>query len=516
MSRTKTNILKFSKPKRELVFNKTNIKKLQDENLQARTRIYDKNHQGFIIQATKSTLMFRSYGKPKGSKIPVDITIGEVGTIALDKAINIHLENYSMLKQGLNPNEVAKEKALQEMPMDSIMNMVSDYLKTMKMRGKHSPKNSITQEGILRNHIAPFVGKKSFEDISDNEWKKFVLGNKSEAIAKNCMKLLSATFNTLSRKEQKDIENPMTVVRRKKLINEDNTKKNIVLNTNPDTNNLGAYWNALMVYLEGFIPDEVIIPPSTKSREVVDAMLFCLLTGVRHEATLGLKWEDVNWKERTITLYEKGRMGKKNITSRPITDYLFVMLKGKEKKKGKIFNTTQATMDKAGKRIGLLLSYLETDPTPKFITKLIKDKQLINQKDYRLLVKRTTWDKELNVELNKLGTKPHGLRRANINIASILGISDSVQSAMLDHSSRDIDSQHYRTIDSNVLLDSFTRVGRYIDNRIAEYIGARETDDKLESPIFKYLGESVKVNKDNYYQTAKQIFPKEIEYKIGD
>jgi hypothetical protein len=52
--------------------------------------------------------------------------------------------------------------------------------------------------------------------------------------------------------------------------------------------------------------------------------------------------------------------------------------------------------------------------------------------------------------------------------------------------------------------------------KLAEYIGARETDDKLESPIFEYLGKSVKVNKDNYYQTAKQVFPKEIEYKIGD
>ena len=71
------------------------------------------------------------------------------------------------------------------------------------------------------------------------------------------------------------------------------------------------------------------------------------------------------------------------------------------------------------------------------------------------------------------------------------------------------------------MKDSFQTCGRYIDNRIAEYVGTthegkEQGKSKLQSPIFKMLGKQVSINQDDYYQSGKQIFPEEKEFKIGD
>ena len=56
----------------------------------------------------------------------------------------------------------------------------------------------------------------------------------------------------------------------------------------------------------------------------------------------------------------------------------------------------------------------------------------------------------------------------------------------------------------------------HIDYRLAKYVGTNETAEQLESPIFGFLGEKIMINKDSFYQTAKQMFPEEKEFKIGD
>ena len=111
------------------------------------------------------------------------------------------------------------------------------------------------------------------------------------SVAKNALKLISASYNSMSRKEQAENENPKKIVARKiGGIPSDNTRIDRSLDTDVDNNNLGEWLSALDVYFNGWAPDdEYIIPPSTKDRTLPDLMLFIVLTGVRLEACLGLR-----------------------------------------------------------------------------------------------------------------------------------------------------------------------------------------------------------------------------------
>ena len=98
----------------------------------------------------------------------------------------------------------------------------------------------------------------------------------------------------------------------------------------------------------------------------------------------------------------------------------------------------------------------------------------------------------------------------------MLKVSDSLLDTILDHSAKDTKARNYLTYEKRTLKDQYQQLQRYIDNRIAEYVGTNETAEQLESPIFGFLGEKVMINKDSFYQTAKQMFPEEKEFKIGD
>ena len=67
---------------------------------------------------------------------------------------------------------------------------------------------------------------------------------------------------------------------------------------------------------------------------------------------------------------------------------------------------------------------------PKVLTKIIKNKTSTSIDDYSRLVKETRGSgkqSQLVEHINSMGVKPHGLRRALGNVASIVGIAASVQ-----------------------------------------------------------------------------------------
>ena len=338
------------------------------------------------------------------------------------------------------------------------------------------------------------------------------------------MKLISTTYNSLSKKEQRDTENPMTIARRRSLIAEDDSNKDVVMDVTPDNSELGLWFKALELYRYGWSPDDdYVIPPTSENDIHWKCLLFILLTGVRHDSALSLTWDNVDYQNHTMTFEEKGKRGKKNIVTFPMTDYHLVLLKSLKKEGKTVFNITQSHIEKACIRIGMLMCYWRDD-RPKVLTKIIKNKTSTSTDDYSRLVKETRGSgkqSQLVEHINSMGVKPHGLRRALGNIASILGIADSVQLAMLSHAEKGVHDKHYRTIQQQTMKDSFQSCGRYIDNRIAEYVGTTHEGKeqgklKLQSPIFKMLGEQVTINQDSFYQSGKQIFPEEKEFKIGD
>ena len=527
MSSIKNNILQFPKvkPRRvEVTFTQAKIKKLlANKDLKVGTSIYDKKRKGLLIYVGKLGLKYRSNGRIKGGGV-CNVTIGDVATTPIKQAFQAHADNYMMFQKGQNPNEERRKRQEAEAPMDSIVSMIEALMKRQQRMERVSPTTTKLRNGLLNNHLKPFLGNKTFEDITPRQWESFILNIPSKAVSKNCMKLISTTYNALSKKEQRDTENPMTIARRRSLIAEDDSKRDIVMDVTPDNSELGLWFKALELYRYGWSPDdEYVIPPTSENDIHWKCLLFILLTGVRHDTTLSLTWDNVDYKNHTMTFDEKGRMGKKNIVTFPMTDYHHVLLNSIEKEGKRVFNLTQSNIEKACIRIGMLMCYWRED-RPKVLTKIIKNKTSTSIDDWPRLLKETREsgkESELVKHINSLGVKPHGLRRAIGNVASILGIADSVQQAMLSHADKGVHDKHYRTIQQQTMKDSFQTCGRYIDNRIAEYVGTthegkEQGKSKLQSPIFKMLGKQVTINQDDYYQSGKQIFPEEKEFKIGD
>ena len=83
--------------------------------------------------------------------------------------------------------------------------MESVFSKTTKLRN-----------GLLNNYLRPFLGNKTFEDITPRQWESFLM-DIPNAVGKNCMANLNY-HNSLSLKEQRDTENPMKIARRRDLI----------------------------------------------------------------------------------------------------------------------------------------------------------------------------------------------------------------------------------------------------------------------------------------------------------
>lgn len=526
MSSIKNNILQFPKVKSrrvEVTFTQARINKLlAKKDLKVGTSIYDKKRKGLLIHVGKLGLKYRSNGRIKGGSV-CNVIIGDVATTPIKQAFQAHADNYMMFQNGLNPNEERRKRQQAEAPMDTIVSMIEALMKRQQRMELVSPKTTKLRNGLLNNYLRPFLGNKTFEDITPRQWETFLM-DIPNAVGKNCMKLISTTYNSLSAKEQRDTENPMKIARRRDLIAEDNSNRNIVMDVTPDNSELGLWFKALELYRYGWSPDDdYVIPPTSENDIHWKCLLFILLTGVRHDSALSLTWDNVDYKNHTMTFEEKGKRGKKNIVTFPMTDYHHVLLKSLKKEGKTVFNITQSHIEKACIRIGMLMCYWRDD-RPKVLTKIIKNKTSTSIDDYSRLVKETRGSgkqSQLVEHINSMGVKPHGLRRALGNIASILGIADSVQLAMLSHSEKGVHDKHYRTIQQQTMKDSFQSCGRYIDNRIAEYVGTthegkEEGRAKLQSPIFKMLGLQVAINQDGFYQSGKQIFPEEKEFKIGD
>tara|TARA_A100001015_G_scaffold130889_1_gene145221 strand:+ start:258 stop:1817 length:1560 start_codon:yes stop_codon:yes gene_type:complete len=519
MDTSRDNVIKLVQPKKAVTFTKPFIKNLLKKRAVNGTRYTDTKHSGFKIKARTHDYVFLTESRLKdGSNKQVTITIGSVQDIPLAGAIKAHQDNYSKLQQGINPNAEKKKEVFKEA---SFMPVINDYAKTKSRAKTWSEKTIELNDGLIKNHINRIVGNKPLSEIRDKEWVEWYFSMKT-SVAKNALKLISASYNSMSKKEQAENENPKKIVARKiGGIPSDNTRINRSLDTDVDNNNLGEWLSALDIYFNGWAPDdEYIIPPSTKDRTLSDLMLFIVLTGVRLEACLELTWDDVDFDNYLINLREKGRHGRKNLTSRPMTDYLVIMLRRRldEAPKGVdlVFNTIQETMDKACQRVALIMETMFSTQPPRHITRILNNKP-ISRDGWSKLLEETIRNEEFRKKLNAVGTKPHDLRRTLQNVAGVLNFNDSVLDSMLDHSSGDVKGKHYLTIQRTQMEEAFLKAQRYMDNRIAEYVGVTEKGNKFYSPIFNYLGANkVLVNKDDYYQSAKGLFPEKKKRKIGD
>ena len=98
---------------------------------------------------------------------PTKVTHGVVGEIKLKTAKDMHNHAMSLIRQGINPNDVI---AQDELP--SIRDSVEDYIKYNRQLSDSTRKLYM---GLLRNHLTDKMFYKPFEELNEMkflEWHK--------------------------------------------------------------------------------------------------------------------------------------------------------------------------------------------------------------------------------------------------------------------------------------------------------------------------------------------------------
>jgi len=534
---TISNVIKFKRKREEAKFTSSFIKNFKS----SAPRVYADNIPYLIIRTQKEANS-KFYTVKKNAKLAkgaIEVPIGDIRTITLDEAKRIHSKNLALIASNVNPNKV--DLGIQSEKETTIIEHVESRLRRVKKSGAMSSRTLQLNEGILRNHL-PILGKgATFSSLSDKKIEDFIL-SLSPAVARQTKSLLSSTFNKLPPKDKKDNENPADIIDRLELNPRQKTKKDVYLEFGGKRGSIGRFFEALTMSQEGYAPeDQYILPRLTNSRTHTDLLLFYLLTSVRNENIRVLKWTEVDWEDNSITFLEpKGYEGEDNPQILAMTPYLRAILESRKDNDGpyvfpSISNHNKPfdanTVDKFCTQLALFMCLFgnwgkkENNPVSSVAKKHNVDILLSNNLwsiGYKEIRKKG--DSKLREELNRMGTKPHGLRRTLSNVANRIGVSERTIADILNRSGNDVDSRHYIQVQIEAQGEGLHKCHKAIDNRIAEYLSlpfVTKTDKEyFESPILALYGIKSLIEVDNAFEDCGHGFtnlnaPKK-EYSYGD
>jgi len=536
-NKTKSNVIKFKRQKEEAKFTSTFIKNFKS----SAPRVHANNIPHLVIRTQRgSTSKFYTVKKnAKLAKGAIEVAIGDIKTITLEEAKRIHAQNLALIASNVNPNKV--DLGIQSEKETTIIEHVESRLRRTKKSGAMSSRTVELNEGILRNHL-PKIGKgATFSSLSDKKLEDFIL-SLSPAVARQTKSLLSSTFNKLPPKDKKDNENPADVIDRLELNPKQKTKKDVYLEFGGKRGSIGRFFEALSMSQEGYAPeDQYVLPRLTNSRTQTDLLLFYLLTSVRNENIRVLKWDEVDWEDNSITFLEpKGYEGEDNPQVLAMTPYLKAILESRKDNdspyvfpsvtnKEKPFDAN--TIDKFCTQLALFMCLFgnwgkkENNPMTS-IAKKHNEKFLCSNKLWNIGYKeiRKKGDSKLRKELNRMGTKPHGLRRTLSNIANRIGVAERTIADILNRSGNDVDSRHYIQVQIEAQGEGLHKCHKAIDNRIAEYLSlpfvTKKDKQYFESPILSLYGIKSLIEVDTAFEDCGHGFTNlnapDKKYSYGD
>ena len=275
----------------------------------ARRVIQDIKIHGLELRITTAgTKTFSVYKKLQGQ--PVRVTFGKFPDMTVDQARRLAQNALSMIAEGINPNEVKKDKQAKQITLKQVFdNMIStrtykkgtieDYTRSIKNAFKDwadKPLINITRDKVLQRH------------------KK--LSETAPTRANNAMRVLRAVFNFAKGAYEDDnnkslfADNPVDKLNDLRAWNPNRRKQTII-----QRHELARWFKAVQKY--DLLLDE------EKESTTRDYLIFILLTGLRKTEASSLKWNNVDLVGKTITILDPKN---RDDFLLPLSDYLYDML----------------------------------------------------------------------------------------------------------------------------------------------------------------------------------------------
>ena len=415
-------------------------------------KVRDTECPKLYFKVTKKDKKFISFYKIKSVTNPTSTTHGIYEDISIEVARNLHRKAIELATQGFNPNE---SLLAEEMP--TIQGLVLEYIDNNTRLAETTRDLYI---GILNHHLSKNIFSVAFSELDE---QKFVAWHKSykekSQVMINCLKLLSSTFNAQPPNLKKDAENPRNIIRRRSASYKQLDRSNHYLSfdTKYDeeaeiTRFIRYLWDVTYGWHEPVNEEEDFFVEPTQDQVYIDAILLMLLTGLRVDATINLRWTQVDFDKDVLIALEKGRHGEKKTRVVPLTKYTYRLLKWRNQNNQYRSKWIFPSRPLKGK-----------DPRGK---KHIKNPTHI----WKKLERRA---KQFGDEAIVKRVTRHGLRRTISRLGKHLGYDTDAQRAILDQTTTSVMAKHYngQGLTHDRLRDIYEECHTFIDNRLVTASG---------------------------------------------
>ncbi len=282
--------------------------------------------QGFGLRVGAKKKSYIAQKKINGKDVRV--TLGIHGQITAEIARDLAMEKLAEMTKGENPTDKKREAKAKGVTLGEAFKdflrdrkelkprTISDYEWTMDYYFSNwlkKPLINIDKDKVSRRHA------KIRQDMIDRkkEKKKSVPENTGKAQANQAMRVLRSIFN-YARDEYEDSkgksvigDNPVQKLSKAKKWYGVNRRQTVI-----KTHQLPALFDAL-----DKLEDTAV---TTKAETVRDYILFLLFTGLRRQEAARLKWESVDFKDRSFVITDTKN---KKPLSLPLSDFVYDLLK---------------------------------------------------------------------------------------------------------------------------------------------------------------------------------------------
>lgn len=339
----------------------------------------DTELKGFGLRVGTSNKVYIAEGKVNNKTVRV--TIGRHGIFTAEQA---RLEAKSILGQivrGINPNDVDRAKKAKSITLAEV------YQAYLKARNNLKPRTIYDYDRFMKTYFANWADKPIASITKDLIAKKHKeIGERSEAQANLAMRFMRALFNFAMGQYEDSMGNPIMFDNPTKRLSQTRAWYRVERRqTFIKSHELPKWFKAVYA-----LPTQ----DGYNNLAVRDFLLLLIFTGLRREEGLALKWRDVDFQAKTLTIPDpKNRQAH----TLPLSTFLYELLKKRYEE-----NMEGSAFVFPGRGIK---GYMD-DPNK--------------------LMKKV-------VELSGITFTPHDLRRTFITIADSLDISSYALKRLANH-----------------------------------------------------------------------------------
>jgi len=255
--------------------------------------VYDEEVAGLAMYVTPTgTRKFLVYRKAKGKgNKPVKRGLGKFPGMSVDEARSEAIDAISQINKGKNPNDSEREARKLDITLEDVFKA---YLSD---RGAQLSENTVSNyKGVMNKHLKDWKKRQLLSVNREQVAKKHAkISETSESAANKSMRILRAVFN-YANGAYEDAEgrslfpdNPVHRLTHTRTWNREARRDNTIKRTD-----LESWFEAVTALSDS----EYMF-----QRVVGDYLQFVLLTGLRRREATSLKVSDVDFKEKSFTIY---------------------------------------------------------------------------------------------------------------------------------------------------------------------------------------------------------------------